>query len=233
MAKLSGILVFSALLLMPAAADAQYGIGDSGSQIGGQDSLSQRYNKARKGATLEEWVRRLSDDDPETRLEAVKSLGDSGDAEANKYLMQAVGDPDPRIQSKAVEYLGKVRATDSTIFLIQRLFMTGTTDPLRHRILMALGKIGDARASRPILEFLERDVDPDMRGTAIYALGEIGDATIHEDLKHLRDEENHPRLRRLADEALAKISSRQPQGEPEARVFPTALEAALTPERLR
>jgi HEAT repeat protein len=219
-------------LLWTASAEAQYGFGtDSNSLSAGQTSISDRYNKAKRGASLEEWVRRLGNDDPEVRLEAVKSLGDSGNPEANKYLMQAVGDPDPRVQSKAVDYLGKVKATDATIFLIQRLFMRGTSDPLRHRILMALGKIGDARASRPILEFLQRDLAPDVRGTAIFALGEIGDASIRADLARLQETEEHPRLRRLAAEAIAKISARELQPAQPVRGFPTALEAALHPER--
>ncbi|MGH7857208.1 MAG: HEAT repeat domain-containing protein [Candidatus Binatia bacterium] len=228
--RISFATAAGALLALTALAEAQYGLGSPSTGANpGSDSLSDRYNKAKRGATIDEWVRRLREDDPETRLEAVKSLGDSGDPKANDYLMQAVGDPDPRIQSKAIDYLGKIRATDATTFLIQRLFMTGTSDPLRHRILMALGKIGDSRASRPILEFLERDVDDDIRGTAIFAIGEIGDTTIHDDLARLRDRETHPRLKRLASDALAKISARQPV-KVEEHDFPTALDAALQTE---
>ncbi|MGH7823455.1 MAG: HEAT repeat domain-containing protein [Candidatus Binatia bacterium] len=230
--RLSLAIAAGALLTFVPLALAQYGLGSpsTGANPGG-DSLSDRYNKAKRGATIDEWVRRLREDDPETRLEAVKSLGESGDPKANDYLMQAVGDPDPRIQSKAIDYLGKIRATDATTFLIQRLFMTGTSDHFRHRILMALGKIGDSRASRPVLEFLERDIDGDIRGTAIYAIGEIGDVTIRQDLERLRDRETHPRLKRLASEALAKISARQPAKVEAAHAFPTALDAALQPER--
>jgi HEAT repeat protein len=227
----AGGVLLTAVGLAHAQYSSGFGGGSSPTGLGQGDSLSDRYNKAKRGANIEEWVRRLGDDNPETRLEAVKSLGDSGDPKANDYLMQAAGDPDPRIQSKAIDYLGKIRATDATIFLIQRLFMTGTTDPLRHRILMALGKIGDSRASRPILEFLERDAAPDIRGTAIYAVGEIGDVTIRDDLERLRDREPHPRLKRLVTDALAKISARQPQRVEEAHAFPTALDAALKPER--
>jgi HEAT repeat protein len=223
-----------ALLLagaIPAAAQFGSTYADNPSGIaGGSDNITDRYNRARRGTTIDEWVRRLKDDDPEIRLEAVKSLGDSGDPKANDYLMQGVGDPDPRIQSKAVEYLGKVQATDATTFLIQRLFMTGTSDPLRHRILMALGKIGDSRASRPLLELLNRDIDPDMRGTAIYALGDIGDTSIRQALEALREREEHPLLKRLISESLVKIETRQPSAPLQARIFPTALEAALQTE---
>jgi HEAT repeat protein len=233
-AMVLGLAAAWALTASPAA--AQYGGGSPGglgsSGLGfGNDSMRERYNKAKNGANIDEWVRRLGDDDPAKRLEAVKSLGDSGDPKANAYLMQAVGDSDPRIQTKAVDYLGRTRATDSTLFLIQRLFMTGTNEALRHRILMALGKIGDSRASRPILEFVERDIAPDIRGTGIYAVGEIGDLSIRDDLMAFRDREADPRLRRLADEALAKIATRQAVPVRDAGAFPTALDAALQTER--
>ncbi len=229
------LVVVAALVLFARPGLAQYGVGSgpsSGLGFGGDHTAHDRYNKAKNGANIEEWARRLNDEDANKRFDAVKSFGDSGDPKANAYLMQAVGDPDPRIQSKAVDYLGKIRATDSTLFLIQRLFMNGTNEALRHRILLALGKIGDSRASRPILDFVERDVDPDIRGTGIYAIGVIGDLSIHDDLTAFRDRETDPRLKRLADEALAKISSRQPP--PSARdagSFPTALDAALQTDR--
>jgi HEAT repeat protein len=204
--------------------------GDASSAPG--DPLRQRYNKAKNGANLSEWVNRLGDDEPEKRLEAVKSLGDSGDGKANDYLMQAVGDPDPRVSSKAVEYLGKVRATDATTFLIQRLFMTGTKEPLRHRILMALGKIGDPRASQPILEFVQRDLNPDIRGTGLYAVGEIGDASVLQELRAIRETEADRRLQRVIDEAVTKIASRQATEVRDPDAFPTALDAALARDDL-
>src|SRR5262249_15873427 len=142
-----------------------------------------RFNKAKKGANLQEWVKRLSDDDPERRLEAVKSLGDSNDPKAVDYLVQAVGDSDPRVEAKAIDYLGKIHAVDATPFLIQKLFTVGTKQKLRHRILMALGKIGDPRASKPILQYVMQDDNLDTRGAGIYAIGEIGDQSVREELK--------------------------------------------------
>lgn len=229
------IVGLAAVLFLARPAPAQYGGGGgpgSGLGFGGGDNTARdRYNKAKSGANIEEWVRRLNDEDSGKRFDAVKSLGDSGDPKANTYLMQAVSDPDPRIQSKAVDYLGKIRASDATLFLIQRLFVNGTNEALRHRILLALGKIGDSRASRPILEFVQRDVDPDVRGTGIYAIGEIGDLSIRDDLQAFRDHEADPRLKRLADESLAKIASRQPPPARDAGNFPTALDAALQTDR--
>jgi HEAT repeat protein len=197
----------------------------------GDNSPEARYSKAQKGANLSDWVRRLDANDPTKRLEAVKSLGESNDPQAIAYLIQAVNDPDPRIEAKAVDYLGKLHAADSTPFLIQKLFTVGTRDRLRQRIVMTLGKIGDPRASRPLLQYVSQNVNPDIRGAGIYALGELADQSIHDDLKRFIEEQDDPQLKRLASEALTKVSTRQQAPTRRTSPFPTALEAALSTER--
>jgi HEAT repeat protein len=199
---------------------------------GGTTDVVSRYNKATKGRSLTEWVKHLGDEDPVRRLDAVKSLGDSNDPKAIDYLIQAVNDPDPRVESKAVDYLGKLHAADSTPFLIQKLVTVGTRDRLRHRIVMTLGKIGDPRASRPLLQYVMQDGNPDIRGAGIFALGEIGDQSIREDLQRFSDYEDDPRLKRLAGEALTKIATRQLAPPPrKPSTFPTALDAALATDQ--
>ncbi len=223
----------SALWALPAR--AQYETPGSASSMfssAGDTSVQNRYNKAKKGSSIPEWARRLNDPDANIRLDAVKSFGDSNDPKAIDYLIGAVGDPDPRIEAKAVDYLGKLHAADSTPFLVQKLFTVGTKDKLRHRILMTLGKIGDPRASRPILQFVEQSRDADTRGAGIYAIGEIGDMSIHQDLSAFTEGEGDPRLKRLASDALMKIATRQPPPKPrDPSSFPTALEAALEVEK--
>lgn len=225
-----------ALFFGQRSAHAQYGgVGPASTQsmIGSAEdtSVQSRYSKAVKGKNLNEWIQRLNEDDPGRRLDAVKSLGDSNDPKAVDYLIQAVGDADPRVEAKAVDYLGKLHAADSTPFLIQKLFTVGTRQQLRHRILMTLGKIGDPRASKPILQYVMQAGDVDTRGAGIYAIGEIADNTIHDDLKRFSEVENDPRLKRLADDALVKIATRQPPPAPkDPSAFPTALEAALSKE---
>src|ERR1700747_2214510 len=120
--------VWRALLLAivsSSAALAQYDVPGSAGNVfssAGDSGVQSRYNKAKKGANITEWVKRLNDDDPDKRLDAVKSLGDSNDPKAIDYLIQAVNDPDPRVESKAVDYLGRLHAADSTPFLGEKLF---------------------------------------------------------------------------------------------------------------
>lgn len=170
--------------------------------------VQQRYKEAQKGKSINEWTKKLNDPDPTERLEAVKSLGESGQPEAIEYLIQATGDPDDGVKIKALDYLGKLRATDATQVLVQKLFLRDTPMPMKQRILVTLGRMGDAKAAPPITEFLNRDDDPVMTGTAVFALGEIGDAGTVPKLEALRSRTTDPHLEQLAGEAVQKIKLR-------------------------
>jgi HEAT repeat protein len=170
--------------------------------------VQQRYKEAQKGKSITEWTKKLNDPDPAERLEAVKSLGESGQPEAIEYLVQATGDPDDGVKIKALDYLGKLRATDATQVLVQKLFLRDTPPQVKQRILVALGRMGDAKAAPPISEFLSRDNDPAMCGTAVFSLGEIGDAATIPKLEALRERTNDQHLEQLAGEAVQKIKLR-------------------------
>jgi hypothetical protein len=185
----------------------------------GQISSSQvrdRYERQTRGSSIDEYVRRLNGDDPEQRLEAVRSLEESKDPKAIEYLVQALGDPDMRIKAKAIDALGNLRATDATPVLVQHLFLRETEASVKRRILASLGKIGDARAAAPIVEFLQRDLDPATRGTAIFALGEIGAPEALPVLETVQQGEDAS-LRRLAGEAIAKVQRHQSLLQVEAK----------------
>ena len=199
-------LAFALLLLAPAAF----------AQISG-DQIRNRYDKTTKGTSIDDFVKNLNSDDPEKRLEGVKSLSDSKDSKAIEYLIQAAGDSDIRVQAKAIVALGNLRATDATPILIQYLSRRTVENNMKQLILASLGKIGDARAARPIMEFMQRDLDPATRGTAIFALGEIGASDSTDTLSHLAQSEQDPTLRRLASESLAKVQHHQAAIQKEAK----------------
>ncbi len=96
---------------------------------------------------------------------------------------------------------------------------------------MTLGKIGDPRATKPLLQYVSQDVSPDIRGAGIFAIGEIADQSASEELRRFSEEQTDPRLKRLASEAAAKVATRKPAPEAKTTTFPTALEAALSTER--
>ena len=183
-------------------------VGKASAQIS-SNQMRQRYDKNTKGASIDDFVKRLRSDDPAVRLEAVKSLGASKDNKAVEYLMQAMGDSDVRVQVKAIEMLGDMRATDATPVLVQYLFLRTTDGNMKQLILASLGKIGDTRAARPLMEFLQRDLDPATRGTAIFALGEIGSLESVDTLTNIAQADKDQTVRRLASEAKSKVEQHQ------------------------
>jgi HEAT repeat protein len=122
--------------------------------------------------------------------------------------MEAMADPDEAVKIKAIDYLGKLRATNATTIMVQKLFMRDTGDFERQRLLIALGRISDPKTIRPIAEFVAQDQNPVTQGTALYTLGEIGDSSVIEPLQKVQVESDNPDLVRLAGEAVAKINRR-------------------------
>lgn len=170
--------------------------------------VQQRYQDATKGADIDDWARRMKDEDAHTRLEAVKSLGESADPEAVEHLIEAMADPDPAVKIKAIDYLGKLRATQATTIMVQKLFMRDVDTLEKQRILVALGRIGDLKAVQPVSDFLAQDTAPATRATAVFTLGEIGDRSAVEPLQQIQIGSADPDLARLAGEAVAKIERR-------------------------
>ena len=171
--------------------------------------VQQRYKDASQGKSIDEFTKRLNEDEPAKRLEAVKNLGESGKPEAIEYLIQATGDSDESVRIKAIDYLGKLRATAATQILVQKLFMRDVPLPVQQRILVSLGRMGDVRAAAPIAEYMTRNTtDPETRGTAIFALGEIGDSASIPKLQAVQTDATDPHMQRLAGEAVAKINQR-------------------------
>lgn len=180
--------------------------------------IRDRYKTGGQGQRLDENVRKWNSDDPDERLEAVRGFGEVQDPKAVEYLLAAANDPDMRIRVKAIDVLGQVQAKEATPLLVQRLFMRDTDLGTKQRILASLGKIGDHRATKPILDFLSRDVDSAVRANAIYALGDIGDRDALPALEQVAEKDADPTLRAVATEAIRRIKEK-----PEPPVVPPAL----------
>jgi HEAT repeat protein len=207
-----------ALALLPALALAQDSIVPFGQEDGPRAKLRDRYRKPENSQKLADSVRKLSGDDPQERLEAVRTLGQIDDPKAVEALVGAASDADMRVRIKAIDTLGQVRAKDATPLLIQQLFMRDTDLGLKQRILASLGKIGDTRATGPIMDLLARNGDPTLRGNAIFALGDIGDPAALPSLDAMAKDGQDPLLRSVAADAARKIRAR-----PAPVVVPPAL----------
>jgi HEAT repeat protein len=206
-------LLALATCLLPVLTRAQV----PGEAPGGLGRLRDRYRTPQQSQKLDESLRKLRSDDPEKRLQGLQDLGEVTDKKAVEHLVAAASDPDMRIRIKAIDVLGRVRAPEAIPLLVQQLFMRDTDLGTKQRILACLGKIGDARATTPIVDFLARTGDPATRGNAIFALGEIGDRAALPPLEAIADSED-PLLRGLAQEAVRKIRDR-----PAPSVVPPAL----------
>src|SRR5207247_9142989 len=157
---------------------------------------------------LSDSVRKLKSDDLHARLDAHATLGQIDDPKATEALVAAASDLDMRVRIKAIDALGHVKATDATPLLVQQLFMRDTELGTKQRILASLGKIGDTRATGPIMDILARNADPALRGNAIFALGDIGDPAALPALEALAKDGEDPILRSLAAEALREMRAR-------------------------
>lgn len=203
------VVLLASLAAAPTGAYAQVGAGTGGAR--------QRYERQTKGANIDDFVKRLGSDDPAKRLEAVKSLGATKDKKAVEYLLQATGDPDVRVRAKAVQMLGDMRASEATPVLVQYLSQRATEPRMKQLIIASLGKIGDPEAARPIIEFLHRDLDQELRGTAIFALGEIAAPESAGELQQIASNDQDERIRQLAADALAKVQHSQAAKSKEAK----------------
>ena len=207
-----------ALVVLPALAFAQDSIVPFGQEDSPRAHLRDRNRKPENSQKLSDSVRKLKSEDVEERLDAIRTLGQMDDPKATEALVAAASDLDMRVRIKAIDALGHVQAKDATPLLVQQLFMRDTDLGTKRRILASLGKIGDRRASGPIMDFLSRDIDPAVRGNAIFALGDIGDPAALPSLEALAKDAQDPLLRSLAAEAVRKIRAR-----PAPAVVPPAL----------
>lgn len=217
-------LLTSVVLLGPAIAAAQSGFDPDSPRT----RLRDRARGQNTGPKVEDQVKKLASEDPAERMEGVRGLAESNDPKAIEYLIGAVSDPDDRIRVKAIDTLGQLKATEAVPLFVQQLFLRDTNSATKVRLLAALGRIGDKRATQPILDVLSRDADRPLRGNALYALGEIGDPKALPALEELAAAADDEAVRALAAETARKIRERPaPVAQPPAlavdrRLPPTA-----------
>jgi HEAT repeat protein len=189
------------------------------SPLGSGRSLRDRYDKPRQEQKLDEAIRKFNEEDTQTRLEGVEGLGaNAADPKAVEYLLRGAADADLSVRVKSIDEIGDAKVKAAVTLLVQQLFMRDTTLATKQHILAALGKIGDPHATRPILDFLARDIDASLRGGAVYALGDIGDRAALPTLERLAKQTTDENFRGLTQAAIRKIETK-----PAPAVVPPAL----------
>jgi HEAT repeat protein len=168
----------------------------------------ERYNRTARGANVEEWKRRLSDPEVRTRLEAVDSLGSKGGDEGIQPLIEATSDADYRVRTRAIDYLGMLRAKEAAPILMQLLFLTDVGREEKLRALTALGRIGDPGTTDRLVGYASTINDNDLACRAVYAIGEISDPKSKDRVEKLRGTRPGTDMDRLVEDALYKIDEK-------------------------
>lgn len=167
----------------------------------------QRYNRVARGASVDEWHRRIFDEDVQTRLEAVDSLGKDGGEESVRPLLDATADSDPRVRAKAIDYLGLIGDRNATPLLTQYLFLNDIDNQSKQHILVALGRIKDPESVDELQLFAQKTDDEALQCAALHALGEVGAPSSKEFIERYAQPEKPAQVRRIAGDALVKIES--------------------------
>jgi hypothetical protein len=152
----------------------------------------------------------LKDADPSVRVSELIKLRNLQDPEVNQILTNSLSDPDVRVKIKAIDILGAREANDAVAPMSSMLFLRSTEPIVKLHLVAALGRIGDAQGTTPIMQYLGEDQDERGRGTAVFALGEIGSDKATPLLTRVVAEDQSQMVRRLAKEALQKVSGELP-----------------------
>jgi HEAT repeat protein len=218
--------IFIGAAALPGLALAQYGGSGMGSALSadpmshqgkvqaGIDDIRTRNESESAYKVIKDVKLGLKDADPNVRVQELKKLRALQDPEVNKILMDSLSDPDIRVKIKAVDLLGARQANEGVPPMSQMLFLRSTEPLLKLHAAAALGRIGDARGTLPVMEYLEEESvagdDDRARGTAVFALGEIGSDKPNELLSQVVANDKSDMVRRLAQEALEKIDGELP-----------------------
>ncbi len=193
----------------PLGNDAMMHQGPMG-QAAGIGDLQKRAETETPYAIVKDAKKAMDDGDPEVRVKGLKSLRNVQNPEVNGILMRGLIDPDIRVKIKAIDILGEREVSDAVTQMSQMIFLRSTEDAVKLHLVAAMGRIGDARGTLPVMQYLEEQGDERSRGTAVFALGEIGDAQATDILTKVATEDHSDLVRRLAQEALEKTDGELP-----------------------
>ena len=176
----------------------------------GIDDIASRANQESSFKIIKDVKLGMKDADPNVRVGELNKLRNLQDPDADRILIEALGDPDIRVKMKAIDILGARETTAAVEPISQMLFLRSTEPAVRLHAVAALGRIGDTQGALPIIQYLAEETDDQGRGTAVFALGEIGSDKATPTLIKLSDEDPSPMVRRLSKEALQKIDGELP-----------------------
>jgi len=220
--KLFAVFALGVALAVPHLAFAQFGGQGLGSALSsnpmshqgqvkpGVDDVASNAMAETPFKIIKDVKLGLKDADPTVRVSELVKLRNLQDPEVNLILINSLSDPDVRVKVKAVDILGAREANDAVPPMSTMLFLRSTEPIVKLHVVAALGRIGDAQGTMPVMQYLGEDQDERGRGTAVFALGEIGSDKANPLLTEVVAQDQSPMVRRLAKEALQKIDGEMP-----------------------
>lgn len=163
----------------------------------------------------------LNDDFFEVRANAIQALGEHGDETAAPKLMQFLGEGHLETQILSAEALGKLGRTEAVphlIALFEEHHRQADSEKLNQKIVDALRRIRDTRATLPLVDALDTPSSR-LRRRIVEALGVIGDPSARVALQNVLSQDTNEDVRAAAAKALGVL------GDPAAV---PALREALT-----
>ena len=230
-------IILAGALALPLPAFAQAGYAGPRSPNNLLQNLETIGPNAQAGKADDELIKeakkRFADADPRVRVEGLEKLRYVNNAtDSTEILDRGLNDMDVRVRIKAIDVLGARTVNDVVPLMSQRLFLRQTPAIEKLHLVAALGRIGDARGTLPILEYLDGALDQDSRGAAVFALGEIGDPEANDKLIQVVQKDRSAMVRRLAQEALEKIDGELPNHHQEEMAAERKKELQPTDEKL-
>jgi HEAT repeat protein len=140
------------------------------------------------------------------RWKAAESLGKMRHQEALEPLIELLEDPQEEVRATVSQALGLLGRAEAVEPILNRLRKEARLSVVRH-IVLALGRIGDERALKPILTMVGNDkVDWNLRCDGLRALGHLEDSRAVPTLAKFMDHSNKY-MREAAFHALEEINS--------------------------
>lgn len=155
------------------------------------DTRHQAFAKAVRDRNLKALLLVVEDPDQYVRDEAIKALGEVGDAGAVPALIKRLDDSNFNNQEYAAEALAKIADRRAVRPLVAMLRDAGKHRQARNAAVKALVALADPGAVPPLIEAL-RDPDDFTRAIALQTLGALGDARCVPDaVAALRDRDSN------------------------------------------
>src|SRR5260370_15425361 len=155
-----------AVLALPHTAAAQYGGQGLGSALSsnpmshqgevkpGVDDMTSRAMQETPFKIIKDVKLGLKDADPSVRVSELIKLRNLTDPEVNSILMTSMSDSDVRVKIKAIDIVGSLEANAAVPTMSRMLFLRSTEPIVKLHLAAAVGTIGDAQGTPPVVEDL-------------------------------------------------------------------------------